>query len=236
MVGIIYDNDVDGALMKELAALGQVHDDAIDPAATALLFAALDHPGIVLERYQSHLRALADDTAACHATLLQEGAEDNAETRLSALRVTLFSDHGYTGDEQDYNNLDNADLMRVIDRRRGMPIALAILYISTARAQGWTAHGLNLPGHFLARLDYGPQRVIFDPFYGGKIMNAADIRAQLKSVMGPTAELSADYYNPADNRDILIRLQNNRKIRLIEAEDYEGALATVMALRALAPG
>lgn len=226
----------DDGQFAALRALADAADGDIDLADVALLFAVLDHPGITLDRYRHHLKTLADNTAACFAELRANGAEDTAETRLAALRVVLFSDEGYTGDEKDYNNLENADMIRVIDRRKGMPIALAILYIHAARAQGWDAHGLNMPGHFLARIDCGAQRLIFDPFHGGKVMGAADLRAQLKAVMGPQAELSADYYNPAPNREIIVRLQNNRKIRLIEAEDYEGALGVVMAMRAFAPG
>jgi regulator of sirC expression with transglutaminase-like and TPR domain len=223
------------AQRRALAAMGARADDDIDLAEGALLFAAADHPGIVLDRYRAHLKKLAEGAAENFAQMMTNGLPDNAETRLNALRVTLFSDHGYAGDEEDYNNLDNADLIRVIDRRRGMPIALAILYIGTARAMGWDAWGLNVPGHFLARLDHGGQRVIFDPFHGGMVMNAAEIRARIKGVLGPQAELSADYYNPASNRDILVRLQNNRKIRLIEAEEYEAALDVVAGLRLFAP-
>lgn len=228
-------NDNDDPALNALAAMGRLPDDALDPAAAALLFAALDHPGLTLDSYRHHLRQLAADAAATHAQMLADGAADSADTRLSTLRVVLFSDHGYNGDSEDYDNLDNADLIRVIDRRRGLPVALTILYVATARALGWDAYGLAIPGHFLARLDHGPARVIFDPFHGGQAMDAAAIRAQLKSVLGPAAELSADYYNPASHRDILLRLQNNRKIRLIEAEDYEGALAVVRAMRVFAP-
>ena len=229
-------NDSADPRLAAIAALGRVDDDSINLADAALLFAVMDHPGISLDRYRTHLKKLADDAAQNFVQMLENGIDDSAETRLNALRVTIFSDHGYVGDEEDYNNLDNADLIRVIDRRKGMPIALAILYIGTARTLGWAAWGLNVPGHFLARLDHGGQRVIFDPFHGGAVMNAAEIRSRLKAVLGPSAELSADYYNPAQNRDILIRLQNNRKIRLIEAEEYEDALAVVNALRLFAPG
>ena len=52
---------------------------------------------------------------------------------------------------------------------------------------------------------------------------------------GPNAELSATYYEPANNRTILVRLQNNIKLRRIEAEDYEGALRIVQAMRAIDP-
>lgn len=221
--------------MDELRAIGALADEDIDPARAAIHIAALDHPGIVTDRYFNHLNMLADDVAAAHADLLNDGQADGSEARLAALKAVLHDQHGYRGDVQDYNDLQNADLIRVIDRRRGMPISLALLYISTARMLGWAAHGLNVPGHFLARLDYEGARLIFDPFDSCHVMNAPDLRRLVKTVGGPEAELSASYYEPASNRDMLVRLQNNRKIRLIEAEEYESALSVVMALRAVAP-
>jgi regulator of sirC expression with transglutaminase-like and TPR domain len=62
------------------------------------------------------------------------------------------------------------------------------------------------------------------------------MRALIKQVQGPNAELSASYYETASNRDILIRLQNNIKLRQIEMEDYTGALRTVETMRLIDPG
>src|SRR5437763_12610027 len=78
-------------------------------------------------------------------------AEDGARA-LSTLMVGRF---GYDGDRLSYDNPNNADLMSVIDRRRGLPVALGILYIHAARAAGLKAVGLSLPGHFLLRIETG---------------------------------------------------------------------------------
>jgi regulator of sirC expression with transglutaminase-like and TPR domain len=192
--------------------------------------AALDQPGITLDRYYNHLDKLAQETRELHA----EG-EDTLARRLDSLSAVIAGIHTYRGDTETYDDLQNASLIRVIDRRRGLPITLAILYIHVARALGWGAHGLNLPGHFVARLDKDGERAIFDPFNGARILQAADLRQLVKTALGPKAELSADYYNPASSRAILIRLQNNIKTRLIATEDYEGALRQVEIMRDLDP-
>src|SRR3546814_18868046 len=83
--------------------------------------------------------------------------------------------------------MSNADMMRVIDRRRGLPVALGILYLHGARAQGWPICGLNFPGHFLLRLDLGAERTIIDPFHGGETRDAAALRALLKTMAGEAA-------------------------------------------------
>lgn len=227
------DNPAD--VMNHLRGLGALPDGKIDLAGTALLLAALDQPGITLDQYESHLRRLSDDVRDRFVALIDAGADDTPETKIAALKHIICDQYGYDGDRDDYDDLQNASLIRTIDRRRGMPITLAILCIEAGRRIGWSVQGLNIPGHFVCRMDDGALRVIFDPFNGCKILQAPDLRQLVKQTLGPNAELSADYYNPADNRTILVRLQNNIKLRRIEAEDYEGALHAVEAMRAFDP-
>jgi regulator of sirC expression with transglutaminase-like and TPR domain len=222
-------------LMVTLQTIGTQQDGAIDLAKTALYMAALDHPGLSLDRYETHIRRLVEEVRERHDALLHAGAKDEAQTRLAALKHIIADKYEYIGDTDTYDDLQNASLIRVIDRRRGMPIALAILYIQIGRLLGWAVYGLNLPGHFVCRIDQDGQRLIFDPFNRCEILQAPELRQLVKKTLGPQAELSIDYYEPANNRTILVRLQNNIKLRLIEAEDYEGALKAVQAMRAIDP-
>lgn len=222
-------------LMLTLQNIGQQQDGSIDLAKTALYMAALDHPGLSLDRYEVHIRRLVEEVRERHDALLHAGAKDEAQTKLAALKHIIADKHEYCGDTDHYDDLQNASLIRVIDRRRGMPIALAILYIQIGRLLGWAVHGLNMPGHFVCRVDQDGQRLIFDPFNRCDILQAPELRQMVKKTLGPQAELSVGYYEPADNRTILVRLQNNIKLRLIEAEDYEGALKAVEAMRAIDP-
>lgn len=220
----------------QLTELGQQPDEAVKLGATALLLSSITHPGLDLTRYAEHFKLVAADVKQRHYDLLQAGANDDAETRIAALKHVIADQYGYDGDKDRFNNPQNADMVCVIDQRKGLPIALAILTIEAARAQGWDIDGLNFPGHFLLRLEYKGVRLIFDPFNQFTILTAPDLRALIKQIVGPEAELSANYYNAATNRDILIRLQNNIKLRQIEAEDYAGALETVEQMRRFAPG
>jgi regulator of sirC expression with transglutaminase-like and TPR domain len=210
-------------------------DEEIDLAHVALALAMVQHEGISAERYIHHLKQIIEDVAVRFDALLQEGGEDSAALRLAALCSVMSDQYGYSGDVQSYDDLQNASLIHVIDRAKGLPITLSILYIHAGRAQGWSVDGLNMPGHFVCRLEKDGQRLIFDPFQDGKIMEAQDLRANLKNSIGPEAELSSEYYERSSNREILIRLQNNLKYRKIDAEDYEGALAVVELMRKIAP-
>lgn len=218
----------DDLALRRLAGLD---DHKIDLAQAALDLAAREHPREPPDRYQAHLEELtASVGSAC------EGAGGSLAAKRNALSHVLHEQYGYAGDRQSYDDLQNANLMRVIDRRKGLPIALGILHIHCGRALGWDICGLNFPGHLLIRLEDGPQRVILDPFNDGVEIDVAGLRTLLKSTLGPDAELSPAHYAPASNRDILIRLQNNRKVRLIKADQFAEALAVVEDMLLFAPG
>ncbi len=220
---------------KYLETLGALPDRDIDVAVAAIALASINQPGLSSERYVHHLEVLCEEVGVRHMALLNSDAEDDVYTQLAALKHVIVDKHGYQGDVETYDNLENASLIRVIERTKGMPIALSLLYIHAALAQGWDVSGLNVPSHFLCRLEKDGSRVIFDPFAACAKLEAPDLRAIIKVALGENAELSAQYFEPASNREILIALQNNIKFRQIEAGDYKGALASVEAMRRIDP-
>ncbi len=217
-------------ILLELAEIGRQVDSQIDLFHTAVLIASLDHPGRSLQRYTHHKKRLVD---ACHKAC----GEDNlgADAQLTLLKTILVEQEDYTGDIETYDRLDNADIMSVIDRRKGLPVTLSILYLSVARSLGWEIQALNFPAHVFLRIETQGERLIFDPFEDAKIMEAHDLREKLKMLVGERAELSSHYYTPMSNRDILIRLQNNIKTRLISGEDFTAALQRIDIMRLIVP-
>ncbi len=220
-----------------LARLSAQADDAIDVAEAALLLASFDHPASDLQIYREHLKAIAE--AVCDAAAAAGFDPENPapEDMAQALRTALVEDFRYAGDEETYDDLENANLMRVIERRRGLPVTLGILYMHAARAQGWATAGLNFPGHFLIRLESRDgRRIIIDPFHGGRLLDTQALRELLKLVRQDAgAELEAQHYKPVSNREILIRLQNNVKTRRVELNEVAGALEALASMQALDP-
>ena len=100
-------------------------------------------------------------------------AEDGAR----ALATLLVGRYGYDGDRLPYDDPQNADFIAVIDRRRGLPVALGILYIHAARAAGFEAVGLNSPGHFLLRITLRSGEALIDPFNGGAALERESLGA-----------------------------------------------------------
>lgn len=221
-------------IMEGLKQIGQRDSDSINIAETALLMGACYHPGLSLDRYRNHIKSMVNDVATQHAELLDNGAEDDLPSRLSALKYVLFEANGYkvtvsTEDVQD------SDLTRVIDRRQGTTTALAILAVHIGREQKWSVDGLNMPGRFLLRLEKDSERLISDLMREMAVVQAHDLRRMVKDALGEHAELSAEYYEPVSGRFFLLCLQNNIKTRQISVEDYEGALDSVRMMQAIAP-
>lgn len=214
------------AFLRALAADGEA---PLPLARAALALACRDRPRVDLERYHRHLDVLAEEVGTAAATAA------SAAERLAALASVIAGSYGYQGDTLTYDDLQNANLMRVIDRRKGLPVALGILYIHAGRAQGWDMAGLGFPGHFLLRLAEGGERHILDPFHAGRARDAAELRQLLKAVAGGAAELEPAHYAEVSDRDVLLRLQNNIKHRLIEARRLEPALAVIEGMQLLAP-
>lgn len=217
-------------LIAQLGSVGALDDAEIDLAETALLLAAVDHPDTDLDSYRRHLRDVAE--AARTATSRAAGVD----LQLAALRDVLVAERRYQGDADTYDDMDNANLIRVIDRRRGLPVALGILYLHAGRAFGADIVGLNFPSHFLVRLASRGQRVIIDPFHEARALAPEDLRQRLKELRGGDAEIEPDHYAPISNRDVLLRLQNNIKLRAVAAGEVARALDILETMRAISPG
>src|SRR3984893_698662 len=137
-----------------LREVGAAPSAPLPIAEAALALASVARPRIALTRSRQHLRALARDVGRHSA------AATDLAAQATALNEIVLLKHGYSGDELTYDDLQNANLMRVIDRRKGLPVALGILYMHAGRAQGWDTVGLAFPGHFLIRMADGPERLI----------------------------------------------------------------------------
>ena len=219
------DRDAAEALLREL---GTRPGERLPLAEAAFALSARRAPRPGLARYREHLALLADQVGEA-----ARGAHGLAP-RIAALNAVLFQRHRYAGDTLTYEDPQNADLIRVIDRRKGLPVALGILAIHVARAQGWEMAGLALPGHFLVRVEYAGERAILDPFNGGRTRDATELRELLRAMAG-IEDLAPQHYAPVSDRDVLLRLQNNLKLRYLESQAPAEALGVLEGMLLIAP-
>ena len=225
MKGITHSEDA-------LRRVGDGPENEFDIASAALHLAALSRTRPDLAPFETHLAQLGQELSETFAKSVDESLTAAAQALTNVLVVL----NDYRGDDQTYDDLQNADLMNVIERRRGLPVALGILYIHSARSQGWHAHGLNFPGHFLVALEKNSERAIIDPFHEGVSRTPNELRELLKLVAGQDAELSAEMFTPASDRAVLLRLQSNIRLRLVQMRRFEKAVKVVESMLLFAPG
>ena len=214
-----------------LEAIGQLPDGEIDLAEAALQLARADAPEADWQAARAHLSELARGAVE----LAAEIEEFDIGGRARALRKLLVSVHGYEGDAFTYDDLANANLIHVIERRRGLPVALGILWLHCAHAAGWGAHGIDFPGHFLIGLAGRKAQVVMDPFSGGTSLDSDDLKTLFRQVAGEGAKPPPGILRPMQRRAILLRLQNNIRSRQLQAGHLRDALACTETMLAIAP-
>ncbi|MER5363229.1 transglutaminase-like domain-containing protein [Streptomyces sp. NPDC002785] len=125
----------------------------------------------------------------------------------SALADFLGGRCGFAGSSADYQRLESSLLHEVLRRRRGLPILLSVVWIEVARRAGAPVYGVALPGHFVVGFGDPSERVLADPFDGGRPMTGQD--AELL-VAGATGEpLEESMLVPARPLEIVLRILNN---------------------------
>ncbi|MEN1680668.1 MAG: transglutaminase-like domain-containing protein [Planctomycetota bacterium] len=132
------------------------------------------------DRVEDQLRRLGDAVRG----RLKSSQHDAA---LAHLHDVLFDLIGFRGAEQeDYYNPLNSYLPAVLDRRRGIPISLVLVYRAVADCVGVRVEGVNSPGHFLAAV-HRPEAVgvdYVDPFYSGALLTPEEAAARVEAVIG----------------------------------------------------
>jgi regulator of sirC expression with transglutaminase-like and TPR domain len=215
-----------------LKRLGESGEGPHDLGTAALMLAALDHPEKKLAPFRAHLAELAE-AIRTEAEFARDG-----ESGARALASVLAGRYGYDGERMNYDDPYNADLIAAIERRRGLPVTLGILYIHTARVSGMEATGLFAPGHFILRVSIKRCEAFIDPFNGGAIVDrdrvtAPHFGAALFSETGGREEPNP--FAPVSDIDVLLRLQNNIKNRTLKLRDMTRSIEIARRMAMIAP-
>lgn len=188
--------------LDELGRLVGVADAEIDLFHAALLIAKLDNPDLDVAASRRELDRLAADVARA-----VPAKADEAVT-LATLNRVLFDELGFHGSRGDYYNRSNSYVNEVLDDREGIPITLAIVYMTLARRLGLTVEGVGFPGHFLVRYEpAGGEPRWLDVFERATERTREDLAARRREEAG--TELTDDDLAVAAPRAILARMVNN---------------------------
>jgi regulator of sirC expression with transglutaminase-like and TPR domain len=192
-----------------------------DLASAALAIARVEYPSLDSRPYLALLDRMGEEAAA----RMKDGRDDP----LRAFNEYLYDEQRFAGNRERYDDPRNSFINEVLDRRTGIPISLAVVYLEVARRAGLQVDGVNFPGHFLLRArgtvtsDTRSQVVIIDPFHGGAQLSEYDCRQLLRQHVGDEAAFDATLLAPATRHDIVVRMLVNLKRLYVRMRSFPQA-------------
>lgn len=215
-----------------LAAALSRRADAVGLAEAALALAAEFHPRLDAASYLARLDVLAEQAAGA-----LRPARDDAE-RVEALIEHLFGREGFRGNSDDYYDPRNSFLNDVLDRRTGIPITLALIYVEVGRRCQLPVEGIAFPGHFLVRFGGEGGGFLIDAFFG-RTVSDDECEERLRAVLGPEARFDREGLRPATCGEVVVRMLANLKhayARRRELREAVGCCDRLLLLCPDAPG
>jgi regulator of sirC expression with transglutaminase-like and TPR domain len=206
--------------------------EALAPAALAI--AGVEYPALDAAPYLLRLERMGE--AAAGRLKRHDGAP--ITTLIATLNAYLFEELGFSGNREHYDDPRNSFLNEVLDRRLGIPISLAAVYLEIGRRAGLSLEGVNFPGHFLVRAPARPgdmDDVIVDPFHAGALLSEVDCRHLLRQHVGEEAAFDRGLLATATRQHIVVRMLVNLKRLYVRMRSFPQARAIADLLLAVDP-
>ncbi|MBX2865380.1 MAG: transglutaminase-like domain-containing protein [Leptolyngbyaceae cyanobacterium MAG.088] len=169
------------------------------------------------------------------AVAIRPSISDYPLKTIQAINQQLYGELGFRGNQIDYYDPDNSYLNRVLERRLGIPITLALVYLEVSQRLEFSMVGVGMPGHFLVRPTVADMEVYIDPFNRGEVLFASDCQAIFHRLYGAKAIWKPAYLAPINAKSLLGRLLNNLKLVYLNRRDFSQALTILNYLLLLFP-
>ncbi len=202
-------------------------DAEIDLALGALCIAADGRPDLEFEPAMRGLDAAAERVR----TRLDRG--DREDVVLARIHDVLYREMGLRGPRPaEYHDVRNSQLDIVLERRIGLPIALAVVELEVAWRLGLPLQGVGMPGHFILR---APDGSLLDPASGGRHLTPDDCLALMRQALGENAQFHPRMLRPSGRREMLARMLRNLRGLHLSRRDWAAALGIVDLLSVAEP-
>jgi len=208
----------------------EVEDERIDLARAALTIAQTEYPDLDVDAYCGRIEGLAQRVKQ------QVPSLGDPSDSIAALNQVLFEEEGFRGNTEDYYDPRNSFLNDVLDRKLGIPIALAVVYMEVARRVGFPLVGVGMPGHFLLKhYDIEGGEILVDPFNRGGVLTAIDCQHRLDQIYGGQMPLQPEFLMAVSRRQVLVRMLNNLRSIYLSSRNFRKALPVVDLILAVYP-
>ena len=221
LVSVSYSLNLSSRVVQVAADLEQaLNAPGSDLVPAALAIARIEYPALEARPYLDRIDEMGHRAAGRLGELSVLSSE-----AITAFNEYLYEEEGFTGNRAQYEDPRNSFLNEVIDRRTGIPLTLAVVYLEVAHRAGLHVSGVNFPGHFLLRSTPGVvgQDLIIDPFHGGALLSESDCRQLLRHHVGDEAAFDASLLSPATRHDIVVRMLVNLKRLYVRMRSFPQA-------------
>lgn len=198
-------------------------------AKAALYLAQEEYPTLESDRYLHQLDQMAAAVAA------QMPDPPYPLRILKTLNQYLYDELGFRGNETNYYDPRNSYLNEVLDRRTGIPITLALVYLELAQRVQFPMVGVGFPGHFLIRPMVNEMAVWVDPFHQGEILFQEDCLERLQQMYGRSIEWRSQFVEAVTPYQFLARMLTNLKHIHLSRQELPKALADIERILLLYP-
>jgi regulator of sirC expression with transglutaminase-like and TPR domain len=188
-------------LVSAFRSLGEEGND-LDLEAGAYLLATLAYPTLSKRTIETELDGLAEEVDA----ELDAAEAESISQSTAVLRRFFFGELGFRGNDENYYDPDNSYINRVIDRRVGIPISIACVYLLIAKRLELPVYGVGLPGHFILVHNDSSGPIYIDPFHRGRLLAEQDC---IEIVRQRGLKFQPAFLEPTPPRQILSRMIAN---------------------------
>lgn len=215
---------------EQFKALIDAHGDELPLAEAAAWMDAEERALESIDPIMSVLDELAED--------IRIPTDAGPIENVARLNHALFHTGGFLGEDEVYDAPENSLLGSVLERRKGLPILLSLVYIEVGRRLGVPLQGIGFPTHFLVSPVGAVPRFFVDPFHEGRVLRTDQLEQWFERILSKTdgrVPPISWWLRPVNGRQFLVRMNNNLKVSYMRRGDLEGALRTVERLLLLTP-
>lgn len=204
-------------------------DEQTNLAKAALIIAQTEYPDLDIEEYLNAIETMAEE--------LKERLPNNFYPLkvVQTINEYLFDDLGFRGNTTDYYDPRNSFFNEVIERRTGIPITLAVIYLEIANRINFPMVGIGMPGHFLIRPNFEEIEIFVDAFNQGEILFEQDCEERLQQIYQQPIKLEAHFLTPVTKHQILTRILTNLKLIYLNRQQLSKALSIVELILLISP-
>jgi regulator of sirC expression with transglutaminase-like and TPR domain len=223
---------VSSELLGSFAGLvrAEIDDERLDLLRASLAFARIEYPDLNTEVYVRRVEELAHRVGE-HIRHIDDPADC-----IAGLNRVLFQEEMFRGNTVSYYDARNSFLNDVLDRRLGIPISLALLYMEVGARAGFPLFGVGMPGHFLVKhYDVSGSSILIDAFDRGAVVTEEDCRKKLNTIYSGQVDLQPHFLSTVTRRQMLTRMLNNLRTIYLSQRDFRRAVQVVDLLLAIYP-